>query len=464
MTASWLLGRELCGDGNHLEEEMEMTFTFRKYAIAAVSAIALACAAPAFAATELSVQRFFGACDADFGKNTDVSKAVGECGIITSLINKFNADNPDIHVAVTNVEWPGYDQLTAQFAAGDPPDIVTIHQSVLGDYASKDLLLPLDDILASVGVPASDFTDASLNGVTKEGKIYGLPIDNWTMLYHINMDLFKKAGLTNADGTPKLPTSPEELLAEAKQFKEKTGKPYFVQNLANETALYTRNLYTYLFQQNADFFADPTHVKLTTPEAKKVVEMYKAIFENDYTTKDLDYAASVNAFIAGAGGVHLNGTWVIGDYTASSEKAGTALNAGGYAVYPYPQLFNGKKAQYADGHSWAVSKKDRTPEQTAAIGKFLKFFHDTDFDWSRTGHLPAVKAVLDSAQFKALPHRDTVSAITTLGTPLPSTVQRQFAIQDIIGQEMSAAISGQKDVDAALKDMESRINDLLANL
>ena len=29
---------------------------------------------------------------------TDVSKAVGECGIITSLINKFNADNPDVHV------------------------------------------------------------------------------------------------------------------------------------------------------------------------------------------------------------------------------------------------------------------------------------------------------------------------------------------------------------------------------
>jgi multiple sugar transport system substrate-binding protein len=29
---------------------------------------------------------------------------------------------------------------------------------------------------------------------------------------------------------------------------------------------------------------------------------------------------------------------------------------------------------------------------------------------------------------------------------------------------MSAAISGQKDVDAALADMESRINELLANI
>ncbi|OQP87186.1 sugar ABC transporter substrate-binding protein [Rhizobium rhizosphaerae] len=444
-----------------------MIHTLRTSFLAATAACALAgglLASPAFAATELTFQRFFGACDADFGSNTDVSKAVGECGIITSMVNKFNADNPDIHVAVTTVEWPGYDQLTAQFAAGDPPDIVTIHHSALSDYQTKGLLLPLDEVLAANGIKPADFTDASRNGVTKDGKIYGLPIDNWTMLFHINMDLFKQAGLVDASGKPILPKSVDELLAQAKQFKEKTGKPYLIQNLANETALYTRNLYTYLFQQNSDFFADPTKVKINTPEAKKVVEMYKAIFDQGDTTKDLDYAASINAFLAGEGGVHLNGTWMIGDYNASAEKPGTALNKGGYAVYPYPQLFSGKHAQYADGHSLAVSQKDRSEEQTAAIGKFLKFMADHDFDWSRTGHLPAMKAVLDSAEFKALPHRDTVAPIAELGTSLPGAVQRQFAIQDIIGQEMSAAITGQKEVDASLADMESRINELLANL
>ena len=436
----------------------------RKLLLAAVSAGTMMVAGPTFATTELTVQRFFGACDADFGTNTDVSKAVGECGIITSLINKFNADNPDVHVSVTTVEWPGYDQLTAQFASGDAPDIVTIHESVLSDYQSKNLLMPLDDVLKAAGVTTDQFTDAAREGATKDGKIYGLPIDTWTMLYHVNMDLFKQADLLNADGTPIFPKSPEELLAQAEQFKQKTGKPYFVQNLANEVALYTRNLYTYLFQQDSDFFADPTHVKLNTPEARKVVEMYKTIFDKDYTTKDLDYGGAINAFLAGEGGVQLNGTWVVGDYNAESEKPGTALNKGGYSVYPYPQLFSGTKAQYADGHTWAVSQKDRTPEQLAAIGKFMKFFADNDFEWSRTGHLPAYRAVIDSAEFKALPHRDTISPIAELGKPLPSAVQRQFAIQDIIGEEMNAAVTGQKDVDAALADMETRINELLANL
>ena len=58
----------------------------RKLLLAAVSAGTMMLAGPSFAATELTVQRFFGACDADWGSNTDVSKAVGECGIITSLI------------------------------------------------------------------------------------------------------------------------------------------------------------------------------------------------------------------------------------------------------------------------------------------------------------------------------------------------------------------------------------------
>ena len=78
-------------------------------------------ATPALAKTELQLQRFFGACEAEYGQNTNVDKATGECGIMTSLINKFNAEHPDIDVKVTTVEWPGYDQLTAQMASRNPP-------------------------------------------------------------------------------------------------------------------------------------------------------------------------------------------------------------------------------------------------------------------------------------------------------------------------------------------------------
>jgi len=435
----------------------------RRFLLSTAALIALTCASSAQAQTKIELQRFFGACEADYGKVTDVSKAVGECGIITSLINKFEADNPDVDVNVTTVEWPGYDQLNAQLASGAAPDVVSMHYSAISDYQSRGLIDPVDEVLAAKGISPDSFTDAARGGVTKEGQMFGLPFDNWTMLFHVNLNLMKQAGLVNPDGTPILPKSAEELIAQGKQFKEKTGKPYLVQILANETAAYARILYTLLQQQNADFFADPTKITLNTPEAKSIVELMKTIKDEGLTTTGLDYAASVSSFTNGDGGIAVNGTWLIGDFVAQSEKEGTAL-ANGYTVYPVPQLYPGRDSTYADGHSWVLPHKDRTPEQTDAIGKLFKFLAENDFQWARTGHLPAVKAVFDMPEFKSLPHRENIAEIAQTGRSLPGAVQRQFAIQDIIGEEVGAAVNGDKTIDEALGSAESRINDLLANI
>lgn len=435
----------------------------KRFLLSTAAMIALACGSPAHAETKIELQRFFGACDADYGTVIDVSKAVGECGIITSLVNKFEADNPDIDVNVTTVEWPGYDQLNAQLASGAAPDVVSMHYSAISDYQSRGLIDPVDDVLAAQGISHDSFTDAARGGVTKDGQMFGLPFDNWTMLFHVNLNLMKEAGLVNADGTPILPKSADELIVHGKQFTEKTGKPYLVQILANETAAYARILYTLLQQQNADFFADPTKIKLNTPEAKNVVELMKKIKEEGLTTTGLDYAAAVTAFTNGNGGIAVNGTWLIGDFVAQSQKDGTPL-ANGYTVYPVSQLYPGQDSTYADGHSWVLPHKDRSPEQTAAIGKLFKFLADNDHEWARTGHLPAVKAVFDKPEFKALPHRENIAEIARTGRSLPGAVQRQFAIQDIIGEEVGAAVNGDKTVDEALSSAESRINDLLANI
>nr|WP_298722859.1 extracellular solute-binding protein [uncultured Steroidobacter sp.] len=413
------------------------------------------------APNEIVVQRFFGTCKAEYGNRTDVGNAEGECGIMTTLINEFSAQNPDVKVRVSPVAWPGYNQLAAQLASGDPPDLVTMHLSAISDYQSRKLLEPLGNELRAVGVDPNGFTAASLASVSKQGEIYGLPIDNWAPLWHINMNYFRQAGLVK-DGKPILPRSPAELLAHARQFKQATGKPYLVQALANERAAYSRNLYTLLMQQGFDFFADPQRVKLQSPEVKQVLEMFRQIYVEDLTTKNQDYAAATNGFINGAGGVYLVGTWMIGDFDAESRKADRPLS-NGYSVMPWPQLY-GRDATFIDGHAWVMPAKERTPQQRDAIFRFLKFFADNDFEWSRTGHLPAYQAVIESERFNALPHRSQIAKISSTGAPLPSAVQRQFPVQDIIGEEMAAAITGHKSVDAALADAEHRVNDLLFHL
>ncbi|MET0535789.1 MAG: extracellular solute-binding protein, partial [Steroidobacter sp.] len=367
----------------------------------------------------------------------------------------------DIRVRLNPVPWPGYNQLSAQIAAGDPPDLVTMHFSAIPDYESRKLLEPIGNELRTAGVNPDDFTAASLAGVSKHGDIYGMPIDNWAQLWHINMNYFRQAGLVK-DGKPILPRSPEELLQQARQFKRATGKPYLVQALANQLPAYTRNFYTLMMQQNANLFADPQRIKLQTPEATRVVELFRQIYAEDLTTKNQDYAAATNAFINGAGGVYLVGTWLISDFDAQARQPGRPL-FGGYAVAPFPQLYE-RDAAFIDGHAWVVPTKERTPQQRDGTFRLLKFLADNDYHWARTGHLPSFEPVIDSERFKSLPHRSDIAKLSSIGAPLPSAVQRQFPVQDIIGEEMAAAIAGHKPVATALADAEHRVNELLFHL
>ncbi len=411
---------------------------------------------------EITLQRFFGACDAEYANSTDVAAAEGECGIITTLINKFNAENPDVHIRVNIVYWPGYDQLSAELAAGNPPDLVTMHESVISDYSQRHLIVPLEEGLKSVGIDPKSFTPVARQGVTRGGHVYALPFDNWAPLWHINLNLFRAAGLVS-DGKPTLPHSPEELVQQGRQFGRATSKPYLIQSMVNEPYAYARNLFTFLMQQNSDFFSDPRHIKLQTAEARRVLQLFKQIYDEGLTTKDQDYTAATGGFLNGQGGVYLVGTWMIGTYEQASKQAGSPL-AGGYTVVPYPQLYPGRDVTYADGHSWVVPSANRSVEKTRAIFRLLRFLRDNDFEWSRTGHLPAYEDVIQSARWRSLPHRAEIAKLVDIAEPLPPGVQRQFLIQQIVSEEMESAITGQKAIDAALADAEHRVNDVLFNL
>jgi multiple sugar transport system substrate-binding protein len=154
---------------------------------------------------------------------------------------------------------------------------------------------------------------------------------------------------------------------------------------------------------------------------------------------------------------------MIGTYTQASRLPDSPL-AGGYSVVPYPQLYPGRDVTFADGHAWVVPAAKRSDARTGAIFRLLRYLKDNDFEWSRTGHLPAYQAIIDSERWRALPHRTQIAKLVDTAAPLPPGVQRQFLIQQIISQEMESAVTGQKSIDAALKEAQQRLNDLLFNL
>lgn len=436
----------------------------RRLAVLALLALS-ACAQPGGGGdgrTQIVIQRFFGACEAEYGSTDDPAQAQGECGIMTALINRFEAQNPDVEVVENIVFWPGYDQLTAALAANDAPDLVTMHGSVLADYQARGLLDPVGEGLAKHGIEPTDLTAAARTAVTIEGKLWALPIDSWAPLWHINMNLFREAGLVR-NGKPILPQNPQELYQHARQFRERTGKPYFVQGTANEYAGFTRNFYTFVMQQGGSPF-NGGRANFRTPEAAQALRLFKTIHAEDMTTMDQDYSAAVSGFMNGDGGVFLVGTWMVQTFSSAAAEEARPLS-NGYAVYPYPQLFGAANRTFADSHGFAMPRnEERSAAERDAAMRFLAFFARHGAAWARTGHLPAMQAVIDSEEWRALPHRSQLAELARTATPLPKNIRRQFPIETIVGQEAAAAISGAKSIDQALADMERRVNDVLSNI
>jgi multiple sugar transport system substrate-binding protein len=411
----------------------------------------------------ITVQRIFGDCRAHVPRGkAPIANANGECEIITGLLDRFEAENPDIHLKINTVAWPGYDQLSAQFAAADAPDLVTMHMAVIPDYKSHHLLMPLAAGLKAEGITSDQFTPVARRAVSMDGDIYGLPFDSWTQLFHINMNLFRQAGLVR-NGKPVMPHNAAELLTQARQFRARTGKPYFVQSMVNERAAYARNLYTYLLAQDEIIFPDPNHIRLNTPRAREIVGLFRQIYEESLTTRDQDYVTATSAFVNGEGGVYIVGTWMIGAFDAEAETPGRPLYHG-YTVMPYPQLFGSRPAAFVDGHAWVMPVKVRTPQQTQAVYRLLRFLKQHEADWTRSGHLSSLEAVITDPAYRAQPHRNDLLPITSYGQGLSIHVQRQFAIQDMLSEELAAAITGAKPIDQALHDAEIRIDDMLTNL
>lgn len=411
--------------------------------------------------THIYLQRFFGECGEQYGRNVDIAKAEGECGIITTIVNRFNAENPDIQIDVNVVAWPGYPQLTAQMAARDPPDLVTMHEGVISDYQSEGLLEPVEPYLRQAGISPESFTEAARRGVTIGNRIYGLPIDTHGGLFHVNTALFAKAGLMSG-GKPVLPNSAEELLRQAHQFEQRTGKPYLIQSLVGDPAGAARNLYSYMMAQGAVLFPDPKHIRLNTPVGIRVASYFRQINVQHLGTLDMDTPAAIAAFENGEGGIYPTGTWMIGSFEEEAQTPGRPLYQS-YAVFPYPRLW-GERVEYVSGHSWVVPLRKRSPQQKDAIARFFRFMAAHDFDWSRTGHIPAFKPVLNDPRFKALAHRADIAPLASIGRPLPGYVLRQSAIEGIVGEEAAAAFTGQKTIPKALSEAERRVDTLLAQV
>ena len=90
-------------------------------------------------------------------------------------------------------------QFLSAVAAGDPPEIVYANRDQIGTFASRGVIVPLDDCIEGEGVDTGMYRDVAIDQVTFGGSIYGIPEFNSVQITMANAELLEAAGMSIDD-------------------------------------------------------------------------------------------------------------------------------------------------------------------------------------------------------------------------------------------------------------------------
>lgn len=425
-----------------------------------VLVLALVLAVPVAAQDDpVEFMRFFGECEDEYKNITDLSDTsvfAGECSIIQIMTNAYNAENPDNPVTTTVVDWPGYTELNTRLAAGDAPDIMILHGIRIPNYASRGLLTPLDSYYEQYGIDVNDWTDASREYVSYNGALYGVPLDLHGHLYYINLDLWEKAGMVDADGKPIIPTNVDDWRAAAQKFYDVNGVPFF-EFPAGGTDM-SRDWMAMVYQQNGSIQDADGNPTMNTPEGLKALQFILSVYDGVFASKEGSTDRTAN-FVNDLNGSVRDGTWMVNNVDAQAAQADIPLKH--FYVTSFPQFFD-KPATWSSTHAMIVPLGlNPDPARIDRVMKFLSWMNAHNYVWAYTGHFPVSKTYIASADYLAIPHRQEYQNFQDTAIPMPR-LNWVTAFEDIMNEEIQAAVLGDKTAEQALIDAQSRFDDFAA--
>jgi ABC-type glycerol-3-phosphate transport system substrate-binding protein len=367
----------------------------------------------------------------------------GEVAAMESIIQDWNKANPAIQVrGISGSIKP--EQIAAAVAGGAPPDmVINCNNLPVPGFAHENVIVPIDDLLKKVGADTSDIIPASLDWMTYQGKLYGLPFlqDTWGLLW--NTDAFTEVGLD--------PTKPPKTLAELWDMAKKLTKYNADGSLARIGFMpdYPGKNLTEFAQLFGCNYYDDTAKKVTVDSAACVAwfDWYKT-YHDAYDKK-----GEWTSLLAGKGSededllytgkvaMGLFGEWVPGQ--AYAPTFAPTLK---YESAPFPTDIPGEYgAGFVNGNAFFIPTGSKDPEGAARFGMYLMTAGP-----SRTMALPHFKTFLDIANFPK-----------TWTNPM---IQQWAELHDGLDSALDSVLSGSASSSKVLGDLAKQIQgDIDAN-
>lgn len=189
-----------------------------------------------------------------------------ETALLESLLYKFSLAHPDIVVKYEPITGDFWQKIKTMVASNTEPDIYYMDIFQFPFFASKGVLVALDDYMAQDGVKREDFIPTLINAFTYEGKVYGIPKDFNTLGLFYNKALFREAGLDE----PTNDWTWDDLKAAAEELTDKDAGIY-----GFGTPPDPGRFPVFVFQNGGTIMnADFSDTTLDSPEAVAAAEFY----------------------------------------------------------------------------------------------------------------------------------------------------------------------------------------------
>ena len=380
------------------------------------------------------------------------------------LLEDFNAEHADsIEIQATTLDWgiPFYTKVQTSAAVGEGPDIMTYHASRIPLAVSQSTLSEITaDDMTAMGLSADTFASATWDAVHVDGKQYAVPFDTHPIVLYYNKDKLAAAGLIGDNGLPMGLDGIDNFSAALTKLQE-GGTKWGMALTTADGGFAFRLIYSYLCQQDGSLGSDgnwlPGDNQEKLAKSVKVIADWVAAGQAPGYT---EYPAAVALFTSGDSAFMVNGVWEV-PTMVDLEKQGKLFNWGAIEL---PVMFN-HPCTYEDSHTFAIPNnagKVVTPEKHAAVLEVIKWMEAHSLFWATAGHIPANKAVTESAEYQAMQPQATYAVLTANGVfdPVSKFAGVASPLFDAAGNAFTAAMNNETDPVSAVAEMKAALDAL----
>lgn len=329
-------------------------------------------------------------------------------------------------------------------------DVFTADQPWVPEFASKGLLVALDDRISATD--RSDFAGSTLDTVTYQNKIYALPFLVHNLVMYYRTDLLQQAGLS---GPPK---TWEEYRAYAKKLTNKATGVYGTLVEGKQNGEAAIHLEAFMQQAGGDIVSADMKPSIDSAEGLAAAKLMTGLAFDDQSTPPglLDLTDMQGLFLQGKLAMAPQWPYL---YSLAKDPSQSKV-VGKFAVAPSP----GNPHQVSTTFSWGFAVSAGSKNQEAAW-EWVKWATGTDvqaqFGRTMINPVPRKSAVTKVMADTALTEADR-AAISTFAKSVEasrtipmSPLYPQW--QDAMAVAVSSIMSKTQSPEDALKVAQARM-------